>query len=105
MHPTLRKMLLERKAEIGDLFHPEEHVVQFITDTLSTYFRRAMNAAGINKPGSVHILRHTAITNISRKKGIRVACRFAGHSDISTTQIYDHVLDEETEAAVRSAFG
>jgi site-specific recombinase XerD len=80
-------------------------VIQFITDTLSTYFRRAMSAAGINKPGAVHILRHTAITKVSREKGIRVAQHFAGHSDISTTQIYDHVLDEETEAAVRSAFG
>ena len=44
------------------------------------------------------------ITKVSREKGIRVAQHFAGHSDISTTQIYDHVLDQETEEAVRSAF-
>ena len=81
------------------------HIISYIKDTLSTYFRRAMKQAGINKPGAVHILRHTAITKVSREKGIRVAQHFAGHSDIATTQIYDHVLAEETEEAVKRAFG
>ncbi len=104
LHPTLRKILLDRKAELGNTFDQDDHVIAFIKDTISTYCHRAIKKAGVNKPGAVHILRHTAITKVSREKGIRVAQHFAGHSDISTTQIYDHVLDQETEEAVRNAF-
>jgi len=38
LHPHLRKILLDRKNEIGDNFHPEEHVISFVRDTLSDYF-------------------------------------------------------------------
>ena len=36
LHPTLRKMLLDRKAEI-EYFDPDEHIIPFIRDTLTAY--------------------------------------------------------------------
>ena len=104
LHPTLRKLLLQEKAELGITFDPEDHIIHFVKDTLTDYFSRAMKKAGINKPGAVHILRHTAITNVAREKGIRVAKKFAGHSQITTTEIYDHVSEQEVDEAVKSAF-
>ena len=78
-----------------------QHLVK---DTLTEYFSRAMKKAGINKPGAVHILRHTAITKVlGSSRNIRVAQEFAGHSQITTTEIYTHVLQEEMDKAVKSA--
>ena len=105
LHPALRKILLDRKTELGDSWHPDDHIVQLIGDTLTTYFKRAMEKAGIDKPGAVHILRHTAITKVlSASRNIRVAQEFAGHSQITTTEIYTHVLQEEMDQAVKQAF-
>jgi hypothetical protein len=43
-------MLFDRKADLGDIFNADLHIISYIKDTLSTYFRRAMKKAGINKP-------------------------------------------------------
>jgi len=94
-------MLLYRKNEIGLEYQPEKHVISCIRDTLTTYFRKAMKKASINKPGAVHILRHTAITKVLESSNIRYAQEFAGHKDISTTQIYTHVVKEDMEKVVK----
>ena len=105
LHPTLRKMLLDRKAELGSSFDPEDHVIHFIRDTLTTYFNRAKKKAGIDKKGAVHILRHTAGTNVQKaKNNIRVTQEFLRHKNITTTEIYTHVVNEEVDEAVKSAF-
>ena len=64
LHDDLRKILLERKSELGDEFDRETHIIGFVRDTLTEYFKRAMIAAGIDKPGAVHILRHSAATKL-----------------------------------------
>jgi len=105
LHPTLRKMLLERKAELGESWNPDDHVIHFIRDTLSRYFRRAIKKAGINKPGAVHILRHTAGTKLlASSKDIRITQEFLGHKNITTTEIYTHVIQEDMDKAVKEAF-
>lgn len=105
LHDKLRKLLLDRKAELGNAFDPEDHVIHFVKDTLTQYFARAMKKAGVNKPGAVHILRHTAITKVLNASGnMRVAQEYAGHSQISTTQIYTHILQEDIDKAVKGAF-
>jgi site-specific recombinase XerD len=52
--------------------------------------------AGIDRPYNFHAFRHAALTNLYRlTKDIRLVQRMARHSDISITQIYAHVSDDE----------
>jgi site-specific recombinase XerD len=105
MHPRLREILSDRKNELGEKFDPEVHVISLVRDTLSDYFARAMSKAGVDKPGAVHILRHTAATAmLEHGANIREVQEFLGHSSITTTEIYTHVVQDRLESAVQRAF-
>ena len=94
-----------RSALEIEYFDPDEHVIPFIRDTLTAYLSRAKKKAGIDKKGAVHILRHTAATKLlSNSHNIRYAQELLGHKDISTTQIYTHVTNEELDKALKQAF-
>ena len=70
--------------------------------SLSRVIRRAMQKAGIYKPGSVHTLRHSFATHLLEDGyDIRTVQELMGHKDVKTTQIYTHVL-QKGGAAVRS---
>jgi len=48
-------------------------------------------------------LRHTFATYFYRKtKNIRMLQKILGHSDISTTQIYTHIVDHELEEEMKN---
>ena len=65
--------------------------------------KRTAAAAGIEKDVHPHLLRHTALTNVRRETGdIRLTQTLAGHARLSTTLIYDHVLEEELTAAMQA---
>lgn len=76
------------------------------TEINSRYLRamvkRLANKAGIDKDVHPHTLRHTFATDLYREtKNLRLVQKALGHSDISTTQIYTHIVDEELESALK----
>ena len=59
--------------------------------------------AGVRKRVHPHLLRHSFATDLLRQTGnLMLVSKALGHSDIHTTTIYTHIVDEELEGALKN---
>ena len=97
---------LERRPESADdWMFPTRTGKQTQTSGIRRMVKNYADKAGISWADDVspHTLRHTFATNLLRETGnIRLVQKALGHADISTTQIYTWIVDEELEGAMKA---
>ncbi len=107
----LREWTDRRNEEVGEEkvgdqvpFLPTRKGTEVATSHLRRSVKRYARQASVEEVDRVspHTLRHTFATRLYRDTGnIRLVQKALGHSDLSTTMIYTHVVDEELEGAMK----
>ena len=109
----LEKLKSWRDRQLEELKKRDVNNTEYVFTSLkgnkldSGNFRRKIytkaEKAGINKKVSPHTFRHTFATDLYKEtKNIRLVQKALGHSDLSTTMIYTHIVDDELESAMKN---
>ena len=100
----LRASLLGKKSKTVPWLFPSRATAGHITrDGFAKQLRETALAAGLDPARvSPHVLRHAFATHLlANGADLRSVQQMLGHSDISTTQIYTHVLDQRLKSLVQ----
>ncbi len=97
------KTVAPGQAESRWLFPAEAESGHLTRQAFARDLKTLAASVGIGAAGiSPHVLRHAFASHLLQNGAdLRVVQELLGHADISTTQIYTHVLDERMRAMVR----
>lgn len=89
----------------GEPKQPEQFVFADLPDItkISPSLKKWIKAAGIHRNITFHCFRHTFATlQLTNGTDIYTVSKMLGHTDIKTTQIYAHIVDQKKEAAANA---
>jgi len=80
-----------------------EHLGPVTARSIQKAFELALKASGIQKPASVHTLRHSWATHLMEAGvNLRVIQAYLGHASSSTTSLYTHLTPQVETPAVQA---
>ena len=97
INPVTRAILKER-LKIADI---SGKVFSVNSGYLGKVVKKVCLKLGLNSKLTFHSIRHTFGTKAVKDYGLRIAKEMLNHSDINTTMIYSHVLDDEIIEAIQ----
>jgi integrase/recombinase XerD len=107
INKTLFELLRKRMPKIIDITREEfvfnkQRGFKLNENYVSKSFKQAVKLSGLNDRIHFHTLRHSFASSLIQKGvSLYVIMELLGHSDISVTQIYSHLIQDNLTDAVR----